>query len=86
MSEMLNAESFERVSEGLHSAASCCREMAALTSINAWIDLSNQFLIMRKKAKTMYESAPLNEVQIQAMVLEMEVAQKASAMMREMNG
>lgn len=82
MSEMNNHESFERIAEGLSRAASCCRELVSMTGIPQWKEVSRQLLLMRKKAKFMYESAPLTEMQIQALVAEMEVAQKMAAAMR----
>lgn len=77
-------ESWERVDLGLQRAASCCRELAVMTHINAWVDLSKQLLLMRKKAKVMYEGAPLSEVQVQALVTNMEIAQLAAEQMRSM--
>ena len=82
MSEMQSAESWERIWEGLGRAASCCRELGALTTINDWTDLSNQFLIMRKKAKAMYDGAPLTEVQVMAIVSEIETAQKMAGLLK----
>lgn len=79
MSEMQSHESFERVWEGLSRAASCCRELGVTTKINSWFDLSHQLLLMRKKAKIMYEGSPLSEVQVQALVTNMEIAQLAAA-------
>lgn len=79
---MENQESAERIFEGLNRAASCCRELAALTNINAWVDLSKQFILMRKKAKVMYEAVPLTEVQIQLLVAEMELAQQIAGQIR----
>lgn len=77
-------ESFERIYEGLTRAASCCRELAVMTTINSWVDLSKQLLLMRKKAKFMYDSAPLSEVEVQALVTNMEIAQLAAERMRQM--
>lgn len=77
-------ESFERVWEGLTRAASCCRELGTMTTINSWFDLSRQLLIMRKKSKVMYDSAPLSEVQVQALVTNMEIAQLAANNLRQM--
>ena len=82
MSEMNNQESFERIDQGFLRAASCCRELAVMTKINAWVDLAKQFLVMRNKAKAMYEGVPLTEIQVHALVMEMEIAQKMSAAMR----
>jgi hypothetical protein len=83
---MESNESWERIDQGLSRAASCCRELGALTSINSWHDLSKQLLIMRKKARVMYESAPLSEVQVQVLVTNMEIAQLAAENLRGMNG
>ena len=79
---MESNESFERVSEGLHRAASCCRELHIVTKIKDWGELSNQFLIMRKKAKAMYDGNPLSEVEVQILVANMEAAQKDAGMLR----
>jgi len=81
MSEMLQNESWERFWEGLTRAASCCRELAKLTDATEWKDLSFQLLLMRDKGRRMYKSAPLSEFQIQALVADMEVAQKISQAM-----
>lgn len=83
MSEMTGHESFERVDQGLSRAASCCRELGEATTIKAWGNLSTQLLLLRKKAKAMYEGAALTEFQIQALVTEMEIAQKLA---RGLNG
>lgn len=79
---MESHESWERVNEGLSRAASCCRELAVMTNVKDWTELSKQFILMRKKAKFMYDSAPLSEVQVMAIVSEIELAQKAAALMR----
>lgn len=81
---MKSNESFERLYEGLTRAASCCRELGAMTTINSWVDLSKQLLIMRKKAKFIYDSAPLSEVEVQALVTNMEIAQLAANNLRQM--
>lgn len=78
---MQSSESWERVCEGLNRAASCCRELGAMTKINAWFNLSRQLLIMRQKAKVMYEGEALTELQVQALVTNMEIAQIAAAQM-----
>lgn len=83
---MNSHESMERIDQGLLKAASCCRELCVATKINAWIDLSKQLLIMRNKAKVMYDGAPLSEVQVNVMVTNMEIAQIAAARVREMRG
>ena len=82
MSEMTGQESFERISEGLQRAASCCRELGMLTTINDWVELSNQFLIMRKKAKAMYSGPPLTEVEVMSIVADIENAQKMAGLLR----
>ena len=82
MSEMQSAESWERIWEGLGRAASCCRELHIVTKIKDWGELSNQFLIMRNKAKTMYDGAPLSEFEVQILVSDMEAAQRAAGMLR----
>lgn len=79
-------ESFDRVDQGLRRAASCCRELGAKTTINAWFDVSRQLLLMLQKAKFIYDSPPLSEMEVQALVINMEVAQKASAMLRGIDG
>lgn len=81
MSEMQSTESWERVWEGLSRAASCCRELGILTTIKDWGELSKQFLIMRKKAKAMYDGAPLSEVEIMVLVSQIENAQKMAGLM-----
>lgn len=83
---MESQESFERIWEGLTRAASCCRELGKMTTINSWFDLSKQLLIMRKKAQFMYDSAPLSEIEVQALVTNMEIAQLAAHNMRQMGG
>jgi len=82
MSEMQSHESWERVAEGLSRAASCCRELHIVTKIKDWGELSNQFLIMRKKAKAMYDGKPLSEVEVMVLVAEIETAQKLAGMLR----
>ena len=82
MSEMNGHESLERVLEGLQRAASCCRELYIVTKIKDWGELSNQFLIMRKKAKAMYDGKPLSEVEVMVLVAEIETAQKLAGMLR----
>ena len=86
MSGMNSHESMERIDQGLLRAASCCRELCVMTKINSWVDLSRQLLLMRKKAKVMYEGAPLSEVQVQVMVTNLEIAQIAAGRLREMHG
>lgn len=86
MSEMTSHESFERLWEGLTRAASCCRELGKMTTINSWFDLSRQLLITRQKAKVLYESAPLSEVQVNALVTNMEIAQLSVERLRQMQG
>ena len=83
---MLNSESWERIDHGLQRAASCCREMCILTKVNDWVELSKQFLLMRQKAKAMYLAAPLTEVEVMALVAEMEMAQKLAGLMRAQGG
>ena len=82
MSEMQSSESFERIWESLGRAASCCRELHIVTKIKDWGELSNQFLIMRKKAKAMYDGKPLSEVEVMTLVSQIENAQKAAGMLR----
>ena len=60
---MESSESWERVWESLGRAASCCRELHIVTKIKDWGELSDQFLIMRKKAKAMYDGKPLSETE-----------------------
>lgn len=81
MSEMTSHESWERYWEGLGRAASCCRELGIMTKITAWGDLSKQLLIMRKKGQAIYKGPSLTEVQVLALVTDMEIAQKLAAMM-----
>lgn len=82
---METPESWERFDQGLLRAASCCRELGAMTTINSWFDLSKQLLIMRKKGRSIYEAAPLSETEVLALVTNMEIAQLAAAHMREMS-
>ena len=79
---MESSESFERVSEGLQRAASCCRELNIITKIKDWGELSNQFLIMRKKAKAMYDGKPLSEVEVMVLVSQIENAQKMAGLLK----
>ena len=79
---MQSSESFERVWESLARAASCSRELGVMTNLPAWNEVAKQFLLMRQKAKVMYKSPALNEFQVQSLVTEMEMAQKAASMMR----
>ena len=83
---METLESWERVDQGLRRAASCCRELGKMTAINSWFDLSNQLLLMLKKAKVMYEGPSLAEHEVQALVTQMEIAQLAAERMRQMQG
>lgn len=76
MSEMNSHESWERYEEGLLRAASCCRELGVLTKSNEWTEMSRQLLIMRDKGLTIYKAKPLNELQVQSLVADMEIAQK----------
>ena len=80
---METSESFERVWEGLSRAASCCRELGGMTSVNSWYDLSKQLLLIRQKAKLMYNGPALSEVQIHNLVTNMEIAQLAASMVSE---
>lgn len=80
---MESNESWERVDSGLRRAASCCRELGKMTSINAWFDVSRQLLLMLKNARFMYDSAPLTEPEVMALVTNMEVAQKAASIMAQ---
>ena len=79
-------ESWERVDEGLKRAASCCRELCVFTKVNDWVDLANQFLLRRKKAKAMYNAAALTESQVLSLTMDMETAQIAAAKLREYYG
>ena len=82
MSEMNTHESWERLNEGLQRTASCCRELGVMTNVKDWTALSNQLLLMLKKARVMYRGAALTEIEVQTMVTEMEIAQKAAALMK----
>lgn len=80
---MESPESWERIDHGLDRAASCCRELARMLDAHEWRGLSRELLLMRKKAKFMYDSAPLSESEVNALVTKMEIAQLVS---RYMNG
>jgi hypothetical protein len=77
-------ESFERWVLGLTRAASCCRELAVITDATEWKNLSAQLLIMRDKGQAIYKAVPLTEFEVQSLVKNMEIAQKASQLMNQM--
>lgn len=69
-------ESWERFWEGLTRAASCCRELGVMTNITSWKEVSEQLLIMRNKGQVIYKGSPLTEVQVMALINDIETAQK----------
>ena len=71
-------ESFERIWESLSRAASCCRELAVITNVKGWKELSAQLLIARENAKAMYKSKPLEEFEVISLVDKICQAQIAS--------
>lgn len=77
---MMNShESMERVTEGLNRAASCCRELGAMTNVADWKALSDQFILMRKKAIELYKGGELPEFQVQKLADDIEIAQKMAS-------
>lgn len=77
-------ESFERYEQGLLRAASCCRELGKMTNVKDWKNLSRQLMIMLNQGRVIYQSAPLTELQVMALVTNMEIAQLAAQNMRRM--
>lgn len=73
---MESPESWERFTEGLTRAASCCRELAKMNDAKEWKDLSVQLLLMLKKGRKFYEGVPLTEMEVMNLVTNMEMAQK----------
>lgn len=75
---MESNESWERFYQGLTRAASCCRELGVMTSVPSWKELSKQLLLMRDRGQVMYKGSALTEMQVMALVTDMEIAQKAA--------
>ena len=76
---MNSYESMERLDHGLRQAASCCRELGAMTGVPDWQAVSNQFEIMRKKAIEMYKGGELPEFEVQKLTDDIEIAQKMAS-------
>lgn len=68
MSEMTEAESFERFEEGLKKAASRARELGILFASDKWAEIAASFDLMRRNGAKFYHGAAISRQEALRMI------------------